>query len=114
MTIFPEGGTSNGHYLLPFKRGAFAESRAVKPVIMKYSFGTVSPAWDVIPFWPLIIMMMSLFSFSCEVLELPTFTPNEYLFTHHANKGKERWEIYAWAIREIMSLEGGIEKYDAT
>jgi lysophosphatidylcholine acyltransferase/lyso-PAF acetyltransferase len=93
MTIFAEGSTSNGHYLLSFKRGAFAALRAVKPVILKYSYGTFSPAYDVIPFWPMIIMQMSLFDFKCEVLELPTFTPNEYLFTHHANKGKEKWEI---------------------
>jgi hypothetical protein len=58
-------------------------------------------------------MQMSLFDFKCEVLELPTFTPNEYLFSHHANKAKERWEIYAWAIREIMSLAGDIEKNEA-
>lgn len=98
---------------MPYKRGAFAALRAVKPVILKYSYGTVSPAWDVVPFWPLIIMQMSLFDFKCEVLELPTFIPNEYLFTHHANKAKGKWEIYAWAIREIMSFAGDIEKNDA-
>jgi lysophosphatidylcholine acyltransferase/lyso-PAF acetyltransferase len=113
MTIFAEGSTSNGHYLLSFKRGAFAALRAVKPVILKYSFGTMSPAWEVMPFWPMVIMHMSLFDFKCEVLELPTFTPNEYLFTHHANKGKEKWEIYAWAVREVMSFAGDIEKTDA-
>lgn len=113
ICIFPEGGTSNGHYLLPFKRGAFASLRAVKPIVLKYSYGTVSPAWDVIPFMPLVIMMLSLFDFKCEVIELPTFTPNDYLFQNHANKGKENHEIYAWAIREIMSNAGDIQKNDA-
>ena len=98
---------------MSFKRGAFQALKAVKPVILKYSYGTFSPAYDVIPFWPMIIMQMSLFDFKCEVLELPTFVPNEYLFTHHANKGKDRWEIYAWAIREAMSLAGDIEKSEA-
>jgi lysophosphatidylcholine acyltransferase / lyso-PAF acetyltransferase len=109
ITVFPEGGTSNGKYLLPFKRGAFAALRSVKPVVLKYSYGTLSPAWDVIPFWPLIIMQLSLFDFSCEVIELPTFTPNDYLFTNHADKGKEQWEIYAWAVRDVMSRGGNIE-----
>ena len=58
-------------------------------------------------------MQMSLFDFKCEILELPTFTPNEYLFTHHAHKAQEKWEIYAWAVRELMSFEGDIEKNDA-
>ena len=58
-------------------------------------------------------MHLSLFDFKCEVLELPTFTPNEYLYRQHANKGQEKWEIYAWAIREIMSTAGDIEKNDA-
>jgi hypothetical protein len=111
--VFPEGGTSNGHYLLPFKRGAFAALRAVKPIVLKFSYGTLSSSWDIMPFWALIIMQMSLFDFKCEVLELPTFTPNEYLYTQHANKGDEKWEVYAWAVREIMSAAGDIEKNDA-
>jgi len=51
---------------------------------------------------------MSLFDFKCEVIELPTFTPNDYLFENHANKGKEKHDIYAWAIREVMSSAGDI------
>ncbi len=111
--MFPEGGTSNGHYLLPFKRGAFAALKAVKPIVLKYSYGTMSPAWDVVPFLPLAFMSMSLFDFKCEVMVLPTFVPNEYLYTQHANKGTEKWEIYAWAIREIMSTVGDIETNEA-
>lgn len=72
----------------------------------------LSPAWDVIPFLPLVFMQMSLFDFKCEVIELPTFTPNSYLWENHSNKGKEKWEIYAWAIREIMSTAGDLEKND--
>lgn len=49
----------------------------------------------------------------CEVNRLPDFEPNEYLFKTHADKGKERWEIYAWAIREIMAKEGGFELSDS-
>jgi hypothetical protein len=55
---------------------------------------------------------MSLFDFKCEVIELPTFTPNSYLWEHHQNKGKEKWEIYAWAIREVMTTAGDLEKID--
>jgi hypothetical protein len=30
------------------------------------------------------------------------------LFEKHSDKGYERWEIYAWAIREIMSKAGNL------
>ena len=47
-----------------------------------------------------------------EVKKLPVFAPNEYLFTKHADKGKEKWEIFAWACRDIMSKVGGFGKFD--
>ena len=55
-------------------------------------------------------MQMSLFDFKCTVRELPLFIPNDYLFETHANKGNDRWEVYAWAIREIIAEVGGFEK----
>jgi len=36
ITIFPEGGTSNGQYIVSFKRGAFGSLRAVKPHFVTY------------------------------------------------------------------------------
>jgi hypothetical protein len=95
---------------MQFKRGAFASLRASRPVVLKYIWSNLSPAWDVIPFLPLAIMMFSLFYTRCDVLELPPFIPNDYLFEQHANKGNDRWEIYAWAVREAMSDASGLEK----
>ena len=43
---------------------------------------------------------------------LPMFIPNEYLFKTHKDKGEERWEIYAWAIRDIIAKQGGLELID--
>jgi len=73
ICIFPEGGTSNGNQIMSFKRGAFASLRAIKPTVLKYYPGILSPAWDVIPFLPLAIMQFSLFYFRCDVYDLPTF-----------------------------------------
>jgi hypothetical protein len=47
-----------------------------------------------------------------EVMELPPFIPNYYLFEKHKDKGAEKWEIYAWAVRDIMSKTSGIPKDD--
>jgi hypothetical protein len=30
------------------------------------------------------------------------------MFETHRDKGKEDWEIYAWAIRDIMAKVGGM------
>jgi len=58
-------------------------------------------------FLPLAIMMLSWGCYCCEVTVFPDFEPNEYLFTTHADKGQERWAIYAWALREILAKHGG-------
>ena len=42
-----------------------------------------------------------------ELVEMPPFQPNEYLFKTHADKGKSKWEIFAWAVRDAMSTAGG-------
>jgi lysophosphatidylcholine acyltransferase/lyso-PAF acetyltransferase len=56
MIVFPEGGTSNGISILPFKKGAFASYKAVRPIFLRYDSPTVSPAYDVMPFFPLYIL----------------------------------------------------------
>ena len=44
-----------------------------------------------------------------DVIKLPTFTPNEYLFKKHFDKAKNNAEIYAWALREVMVEAGGFD-----
>ena len=34
---------------------------------------------------------------------MPVFKPNDYLFTEHKDKGTQKWEIYAWAVREAIA-----------
>ena len=41
--------------------------------------------------------------------EMPEFTPNDYLLEHHADKGTESWEIYAWAVRDAMAKASGLK-----
>ena len=106
----------------------------MKPVILRYSYGTFSPSYDVVQFFPLFIMTLSLnFDAKCELIELPVFVPNDYLFQNHADKvttisshnaspdreieklgkqGPQNWEVYAWAVREVMSMASGFIKND--
>ena len=43
---------------------------------------------------------------------MPDFQPNDYLFEAHSDKGAERWEIYAWALRDAMSKVGRLGTSD--
>ena len=45
-----------------------------------------------------------------DIAVLPPFKPNDYLFEKHADKGKEKWEIFAWAVRDVMAKHGKFEK----
>ena len=113
LLVFPEGGTTNGSGLIKFKKGAFYAEKTVKPVMMRYNLdGMVSVAYDVIEVLPLAILQLSWSCMSCEILELPDFQPNDYLFTQHADKGAERWEVFAWATRDVMSKAGGFSLCD--
>jgi hypothetical protein len=127
--------------LLQFKRGAFAGGLAVKPCVLRFSYGTMSPSYDVTPFLPLVVMNLCLnCDIKVELLELPLFVPNDYLYRNHADKvdtklhnghspepklvdhGSDpnsqlprqplKWEIYAWAVREVMSQASGFIKND--
>lgn len=108
--IFPEGTTENGEYLMTFKKGAFVSEKTIRPVYLKYSHGTVDTTWEVIELLPVMIFSLCWGCFHCEVNVLPDFRPTEYLFRTHKDKGKERWQIYAWALRSIMAEEGGFQK----
>ena len=49
---------------------------------------------------------------SCEVIELPDLYPTQFLYNNHKNKGKENWEIFAWAARDIMQIAGNFKLCD--
>ena len=46
---------------------------------------------------------MSTFNFKAVIHELPPFVPNSHLFSKCNETGKERWQIFAESIREVMS-----------
>ena len=74
---------------------------------MKYNLdGSVSCAYDTIEILPLAILQLSWSCLSCKIIELPVFQPNEYMFEQHKDKGQERWEIFAWATRDLMAKAG--------
>ena len=115
LVIFAEGTTTNGTLLMPFKRGAFQAMRTVIPVSVTYKVsGQVHPAFDTVQFLPHLIMLLCSFApITCTMTVMPEFTPNAHLLdSAKDSKGKEDWEIFADAIRDVISRRGGISKND--
>jgi hypothetical protein len=108
--IFPEGTTTNGTGMFKFKKGAFFAEKTIRPTFMKYQLGTVNTSFDVMEFLVLTILNLSWGGYKVTVNVLPDFTPNEYMFETHKDKGEERWEIYAWAIRDLLCQTGKFEE----
>jgi hypothetical protein len=95
---------------LSFKKGAFAGLNTVQPVVLKYKWHDVSPTWEGIPFIAHASLMFMYGTFHCTVNVLPPFLPNDYLYEKHKDKGNNKWEIFAWAVRDVMAKFGGFEK----
>lgn len=89
-----------------FRRGAFIAEKRVTPMFLKYDYRFCSPAFDIIEFWPIAIFTMSTWRNKCYVNVMPDFEPNEYMYKTHKSHGNERWEVYAWAVRDIMAKTG--------
>ncbi|KAL6504672.1 Lysophospholipid acyltransferase lpeat1 [Orobanche hederae] len=100
MMLFPEGTTTNGDYLLPFKTGAFLANTPVVPIILRYPFQRLSPAWDSISGVRHVILLLCQFVNYIEVTKLPVYDPSE--------QEKEDPKIYAENVRQLMAHEGNL------
>ncbi|GER47934.1 acyltransferase, partial [Striga asiatica] len=97
MMLFPEGTTTNGDYLLPFKSGAFLSKAPVLPVILRYPYHRFSPAWDTISGARHVVLLLSQFVNYIEVTRLPVYHPSE--------QEKQDPRLYAENVRNLMARE---------
>lgn len=98
MLLFPEGTTTNGDFLLPFKTGAFIAGAPVLPVILKYPYQRFSPAWDSISGVRHVILLLCQFVNHMEVTRLPIYYPSK--------EEKDDPRVYANNVRKLMANEG--------
>ena len=113
LLFFAEGSKTNGTGIMKFKKGAFMSELTIKPLYLKYSFGRNTPSFDCIPdLAAFILALSSPYGISCEINILPNFKPNKYLFENHTEHGEERWELIAWAVRDIIIKSSGFQPCD--
>ncbi|KAJ4962738.1 hypothetical protein NE237_022677 [Protea cynaroides] len=104
MLLFPEGTTTNGDFLLPFKTGAFLSKSPVLPVILRYPYKRFSPSWDTISGVRHVILLLCQFVNHIEVTRLPVYYPSE--------QEMEDPKFYANNVRKLMASEGNLTLSD--
>ncbi|XP_024973311.1 lysophospholipid acyltransferase LPEAT1 isoform X2 [Cynara cardunculus var. scolymus] len=104
MMLFPEGTTTNGDYILPFKTGAFLAKAPVLPVILRYPYERFSPAWDSITGVRHVILLLCQFVNNMTVTRLPIYYPSQ--------EEKDNPKLYAENVRRLMAREGNLIKSD--
>lgn len=109
--IFPEGTTTSGRHLLPFKKGAFCSLLPVKATFIHPNlyedFHLAVGSSDVGCNY---LRSLSKLYNKVEYVELPVIAPNDYMYENYSHFGKEKWEIFAEVCRNIMCELGDFQK----
>ena len=77
ILLFPEGTTTNGKVLLPFKTGAFLAGKPLQPVLIRYHTDRFSACWDAIEFPRHLWLLHCQPHVDVTVYELPLYVPSE-------------------------------------
>lgn len=72
----------------------------------------IRPSIECVDMAALIILAFCHGPYTCTVHSMPVFEPNDYLFETHKDKGKEKWEIFGWALRDAMSKASNLPTHD--
>lgn len=84
-----EGGTTNGRYLVKFKKGAFVGNYPCKPVVLKYKSNTIDMEQCIMLIYHHIILCGVSAGCYVEYYTMPVFEPNDYFFKNHQREGEE-------------------------
>lgn len=99
---------------MSFKKGAFYFEKTITPVVLKYTFDGFTTDYALFDSGPLVILTLCWIwgGLKCEMMVMPDFQPTEYMYKTYADKGKERWEAYAWCLRDVMAKTSGLKITD--
>ena len=114
LAIFPEGTTTNGSSIIPFKKGAFAPFLSLRPFVLKIKNDNISLAMEIIEISVHLIIVCCIPYHAIELYQLPVFTPNEFFKNYCESNGDKPWVVYSEVMRELMCNASGIKKGTAT
>lgn len=100
IVIFPEGTTTNGRFILPFKRGAFVLNTPLKIIALKYN-GRIDPCFN---------MMNTLDSIIAAIFQLYSRLDVYFVEGLLAPNNGVDWKEYRTAVRDFMSTEFNLIK----
>lgn len=106
LVVFPEGTTSNGHFLTHFHTGAFRSGEPVQPLIIKYDGENFYPSFDSIPHVYFMFRLMTQLYLPVTLTFLPVYYPSD--------EEKRNPALYAHNVRQLMAREGKFKLSDAT
>ena len=70
------------------------------------------PGHDVVDLHVHFLLLCSTPYSTIRMKELPVFQPNEYFWKNHSQEGKQRWQVYAETIRNILRDVDGYKLSD--
>ena len=115
LLLFPEGTTTNGKYILKFKKGAFYNLLPIKPQLIlleddvNYSVGIGVCPVELNYFRSLCYLGCKMY-----LCELPVIKPTEFMWQNYSHLGNEKWEVFAEVTRNIMCEIGGLKQSNRT
>lgn len=77
LVIFPEGTTTNGTGMVPFRTGIFNAGLPVQPVCVQFPHRHFNISWETIRFREHLFRTMTQFQNNATVIELPVYQPSE-------------------------------------
>jgi len=109
LAIYPEGTTTNGKYLIKFKRGAFMTLLPLKPWVQlvdqneesNLSVGPIGMHWHM-------VYTCCFFWHNDIFLELPVVEPTDFMYENYKDLGSEKWMIYMEVTKKIMAETAGL------
>jgi 1-acyl-sn-glycerol-3-phosphate acyltransferase len=106
LVIYPEGTTTNGRFLIPFKKGAFMAGLPVQIMIINQKWEHFQPSWETIPEFEYYYRLFTQFRNYVEITHLPIYYPSE--------DEKKDPELYAENVRKLMAKVSNLELSSST
>lgn len=96
LVIFPEGTTTNGTAMVPFRTGVFNAGVPVKPICIRFPYSHFNLSWETIRFREHVFRTMTQLVNYVHISELPVYNPS----TEEMMDAR----LYASNVQEEMSI----------